>query len=95
MSISLRKTGYTTQKSSQNDRSSYYSCEIKEGVQASFSLTIEPEVKGALPGAEKIEKSEKHTEKTEKKSEKASRPKKEKESDKLYKHQLSCRGLSV
>ncbi len=52
---------------------------LKEGVQASFSLTIEPEVKGALPVAEKVEKSEKHTEKTEKKSEKASRPKKEKE----------------
>jgi large subunit ribosomal protein L9 len=32
---------------------------LKEGVQATFSLTIEPEIKGALPGGEKAEKAEK------------------------------------
>ena len=32
---------------------------LKEGVQASFTLTIEPEIKGALPGEEKIAKAEK------------------------------------
>lgn len=44
---------------------------LKEGVQASFSLTIEPETKGSLPGAEKAEKAEKEVEKTEKKPRKA------------------------
>lgn len=40
---------------------------LKEGVTASFSLTVEAEIKGSLPGAEQAEKAEK-TEKKAKKS---------------------------
>lgn len=41
---------------------------LKEGVQASFSLTIEPEIKAALPGEAKMEKAEKTERKTREKS---------------------------
>lgn len=46
---------------------------LKEGVQATFSLTIEPEVKGALPGKEKAESAveKEPVEKSEKKGKKA------------------------
>lgn len=56
---------------------------LNEGVQASFSLTIEPEIKGQLPGGEKLEKAEK-AEKAEQveKAEKA-----EKKTQKSKKHE--------
>ncbi len=70
MSIHLEKRAIQLKQSIKATGTHTIHVKLKEGVQSTFSLTIEPEIKGALPGGVKAEKAEK-ADKAEKKTEKS------------------------